>query len=423
MASAAVVIVGSLVLARVLSLSSDRDGFLAVAQAGLFVLFAVAALTLFAAVVMDFDRWVDTVRPVPKRVARRWIGRCVRSICRVVAWVFALYGGLMTWIWSTVGEALGGVIGRAGSALLWLWVWVGRSLSWVLGRSSVGLTSLWAWLVRAGEWLLVRYRVVAGLVWSWAGRALAWALDRSGVGLTSLWAWLVRAGEWLLVRYRVVAGLVWSWAGRALAWALDRSGVGLTLLWAWLVRAGTTALVLYRTVLRGVCLAVGRAFVWVLARIGAALTWLWSFIARTGVAFLMLCRSTSVRIWRAAVGREDAAKRKPLRGWYGAAVDSAFGIPPEGVTLDPVRLRRGRRAMPANRPRPNRPAFVDEGPRKAARATASSAVLEEERARYVGRQVTRRGERRVSEELLADALDQFQSTEDRPRGRGDRRDS
>ena len=379
MASAAVVIVGSLVLARVLSLSSDRDGFLAVAQAGLFVLFAVAALTLFAAVVMDFDRWVDTVRPVPKRVARRWIGRCVRSICRVVAWVFALYGGLMTWIWSTVGEALGGVIGRAGSALLWLWVWVGRSLSWVLGRSSVGLTSLWAWLVRAGEWLLVRYRVVAGLVWSWASRALSWALDRSGVGLT--------------------------------------------LLWARLVRAGTTALVLYRTVLRGVCLAVGRAFVWVLARIGAALTWLWSFIARTGVAFLMLCRSTSVRIWRAAVGREDAPKRKPLRGWYGAAVDSAFGIPPEGVTLDPVRLRRGRRAMPANRPRPNRPAFVDEGPRKAARATASSAVLEEERARYVGRQVTRRGERRVSEELLADALDQFQSTEDRPRGRGDRRDS
>jgi hypothetical protein len=379
MTSAAVVIVASLVLARVLSLSSDRDGFLAVAQAGLFILFAVAALTLFAAVVMDFDRWVDTVRPVPKRVARRWVGRGVRRICRVIAWVLALYGALMTWTWSTIGGALGGMIGRAGSALLWLWVWVGRALSWVLGRS--------------------------------------------GVGLTVVWAWLVRAGELVLVRYRVGAGRVWSWTGRALAWALDRSGQALTLVWARLVRAGTTALVVYRTVLHWVCLAVGRALVWVLARIGAALTWLWSFITRTGVAFLVFCRSTPVRLWRAAVGREDAAKRKPLRRWYGAAVDSAFGIPPEGVRLDPVRLRRGRRAMPANRPRPKRPAFVDEDSGEVARATASSGVLQEERARYVGRQVTRRGELRVSEELLADALDRLQSTEDRPRDRGDRRDS
>jgi hypothetical protein len=378
-ASAAVVTVASLVLARVLSLSSDRDGFLAVVQAGLFVLFAVAALTLFAAVVMDFDRWVDTVRPVPKRVARRWVGRGVRRICRVFAWVLALYGALMTWTWSTIGRALGGVIGRAASALLWLWVWLGRALSWVL--------------------------------------------DRAGVGLTLLWAWLVRAGEWLLVRYRVGAGWVWSSAGQSLSRALDRAGLGLTLLWAWLVRAATAALVLYRTALHGLWWAVGRAFVLVLARIGAALTSLWSFITRTGVAFLVFCRSTSVRLWRAAVGREDAAKRKPLRRWYGAAVDSAFGIPPEGVTRDPVRLRRGRRAMPANRPRPKRPAFVDEGSRDAARATASSAVLQEERARYVGRQVTRRGERRVSEEFLADALDRLQSTEDRPRDRGDRRDS
>jgi hypothetical protein len=376
--SAAVVIVASLVLARALSLSSDRDGSLAVAQAGLFVIFAVAALTLFAAVVMDFDRWVDTVPPVPKRVARRWVGRVVRRLCRLVAWVLTLYGAVMTWTWSTIGRVLGAVVGRAGSALLWLWLWVGSALSRVVGRTSVGLTVLWAWVVRAGEWLLVRYR--------------------AGVG-------------WL-----------WSSAGRGLAWTLDRSGAGLTVLWAWVVRVGVAALVRYRTTLRWLWLAVGRAIVWPLTRIGTALTAMWSLLTRVGAAFLGRCRSTAVLLWRVAVGREDEAKRKPLRRWYGAAVDSAFGIPPEGVSLDRVRLRRARRAMPANRPRPKRPAFLDEGSRETARATASSAVLQDQRARYVGRQVTQRGEHRVSEDLLA-ALDRFQPSRDQSRDRGDRRDS
>jgi hypothetical protein len=377
--SAAVVIVASLVLARALSLSSDRDGSLAVAQAGLFVIFAVAALTLFAAVVMDFDRWVDTVPPVPKRVARRWVGRVVRRLCRLVAWVLTLYGAVMTWTWSTIGRVLGAVVGRAGSALLWLWLWVGSALSRVVGRTSVGLTVLWAWVVRAGEWLLVRYR--------------------AGVG-------------WL-----------WSSAGRGLAWTLDRSGAGLTVLWAWVVRVGVAALVRYRTTLRWLWLAVGRAIVWPLTRIGTALTAMWSLLTRVGAAFLGRCRSTAVLLWRVAVGREDEAKRKPLRRWYGAAVDSAFGIPPEGVSLDRVRLRRARRAMPANRPRPKRPAFLDEGSRETARATASSAVLQDQRARYVGRQVTQRGEHRVSEDLLAAALDRFQPSRDQSRDRGDRRDS
>jgi hypothetical protein len=376
--SAAVVIVASLVLARALSLSSDRDGSLAVAQAGLFVIFAVAALTLFAAVVMDFDRWVDTVPPVPKRVARRWVGRVVRRLCRLVAWVLTLYGAVMTWTWSTIGRVLGAVVGRAGSALLWLWLWVGSALSRVVGRTSVGLTVLWAWVVRAGEWLLAWYR--------------------AGVG-------------WL-----------WSSAGRGLAWTLDRSGAGLTVLWAWVVRVGVAALVRYRTTLRWLWLAVGRAIVWPLTRIGTALTAMWSLLTRVGAAFLGRCRSTAVLLWRVAVGREDEAKRKPLRRWYGAAVDSAFGIPPEGVSLDRVRLRRARRAMPANRPRPKRPAFLDEGSRETARATASSAVLQDQRARYVGRQVTQRGEHRVSEDLLA-ALDRFQPSRDQSRDRGDRRDS
>jgi hypothetical protein len=379
-ASAAVVIVASLVLARALSLSNDRDGFLAVAQAGLFVLFAVAALTLFAAVVMDFDRWVDTVRPVPKRLARRWVGRGVRRICRVVAWVLALYGAVMTWTWSTIGGALGGVMGRAGSALLWLWVWVGRALSWALGRASVGLTVLWAWLARAGEWLLVRYRLGAGWVWSSSGRALARGLDRSGAGLTVLWAWLARAG--------------------------------------------IAALVLYRSALRALWSTVGGAVVWMLARIGAALTWLWSLITRSVEGFLVVSRSVMRRSWRAVAGREGEAPRKPLRRWYGAAVDSAFGIPPEGASLDPVRFRRAsRRAMPANRPRSGRPAFLDEASPDPARARANAAVLEDPRARYVGRQVTRRGQRRPTEELLADALDRYRSTEDRSRDQGDRRDS
>ena len=71
--SAAAIIVASLVVARMLSLESDRAGMVGVAQAVLFVAFAVAALTLFATVVMDFDRWVDTVSPVPKRTVRRWL--------------------------------------------------------------------------------------------------------------------------------------------------------------------------------------------------------------------------------------------------------------------------------------------------------------------------------------------------------------
>jgi hypothetical protein len=229
---------------------------------------------------------------------------------------------------------------------------------------------------------------------------------------------LVRAGEWLLVRYRVAAGWVWSSAARALAWALDRSGAGLTWLWARLTRVGTAALVVYRTALRGLWSAV----VWVLAGIGAALTWLWSLITRTGGAFLVGTGLVMRRSWRAAVvGREEP--RKPLRRWY----DSAFGIPPEGASgasLDQVRVRRSsRRAMPANRPRPGRPSFLDEPSPDPARARANAAVLEDPRARYVGRQLTRRGQRRTTEELLADALDRFQSTADRPRDGEDQRDS
>ncbi len=216
---AAVVIAASLVVARVLSVESDRVGVLGVAQAGLFVAFAIAALTLFATVVMDFDRWVDTVPPVPKRSVRRWVGRNARRISRLLALVLAWYGALMTWIWSTTGEALG----------------------WVLSRCVGGVSTLSVLSARAGTWVFSAYRIGAHWVWSWTGRGFVWVLGRVGEGLTWLWVSAVQAGAWVLVRYRAVAGWLWSSAGRGFVWVLGRVGEGLTWFWACLLYTSDAA--------------------------------------------------------------------------------------------------------------------------------------------------------------------------------------
>ncbi len=305
---AAVVIAASLVVARVLSVESDRVGVLGVAQAGLFVAFAIAALTLFATVVMDFDRWVDTVPPVPKRSVRRWVGRNARRISRLLALVLAWYGALMTWIWSTTGEALG----------------------WVLSRCVGGVSTLSVLSARAGTWVFSAYRIGAHWVWSWTGRGFVWVLGRVGDGLTWFWAWLVRACSLLL--------------------------------------------------------------------------------ARCGAAVRPLLRAT--------IGGERVATSTPRRRWYASAMDSVLGIPPEGTSLDPDARRRASRPRPANRPRPaRRPSFRERaqtvGSRNAPSGTSES-LTPDPRARYVGRQVTRRGERRRSEELLADALARFRSARDQP---------
>jgi hypothetical protein len=264
---------------------------------------------------------------------------------------------------------------------------------------------------------------VAGRLWSSAGRALARALDRTGVGLTVLWAWLVGAGGWLGARYRDVAGRLWSSAVRGLVRALGLAGAALTQTWAWLVRAGIRTLVWYRAAMRWLWSTVPRAVTLLFAGIGAGVAWLWAWLLRAGASTLAVCSAGMRELWSAAVGRNDEAPRKPLRRWYGAAVNSAFGIPPQGVSLDEVRRRRTRRPMPANRPRPHRPAYRGDretvASRERKRVAPEAELTLDPRARYVGRQVTRRGQRRKSEELLAAALARFRSSASRPRDRED----
>jgi hypothetical protein len=393
---AAVVIAASLVVARVLSVESDRVGVLGVAQAGLFVAFAIAALTLFATVVMDFDRWVDTVPPVPKRSVRRWVGRNARRISRLLALVLAWYGALMTWIWSTTGEALG----------------------WVLSRCVGGVSTLSVLSARAGTWVFSAYRIGAHWVWSWTGRGFVWVLGRVGEGLTWLWVSAVQSGAWVLVRYRAVAGWLWSSAGRGFVWVLGRVGEGLTWLWVWLVRAAGSGWAGFRAGMRWLWVSAGRGFVWVLGRVGDGLTWFWAWLVRACSLLLARCGAAVRPLLRATIGGERDATSTPRRRWYASAMDSVLGIPPEGTSLDPDARRRASRPRPANRPRPaRRPSFRERaqtvGSRNAPSGTSES-LTPDPRARYVGRQVTRRGERRRSEELLADALARFRSARDQP---------
>ncbi len=491
--SAAVVIVASLVVARVLSIESDRVGVLGVAQAGLFVAFAIAALTLFATVVMDFDRWVDTVPPVPKRPVRRLVGRNARRISRLLALVLAWYGAVMSWVWSTTGEALGWVLSRwvagvsslsvwlarAGTRVFsayrvgahWVWSFVGRGFVWVLALVGEGLTWLWVSAVQVGAWVLVRYRAGAHWLWLSTGRGFVWVLGRVGDGLTWLWVSAVQVGAWVLVRYRAGARWLWLSAGRGFAWVLARVGGGMTWLWVWVVRAGGSGWAAFRAGMRWLWLSAGRGFVWVLGRVGDGLTWLWVLLVRAGgsgwAAFragmrwlwlsagrrfvwvlvrvgdglswlwAWVVRASSsliVRLgaavsqrWRAAFGRERVRTSTPRRPWYSSAVDSVLGIPPEGVLRDPVPRRRATRPRPANRPRPlRRPTYGDHAEivrsRNATRTTSDSGLTSDSRARYVGRQITRRGERRKSEELLADALARFRSARSQPHEREEDRE-
>ncbi|HYU39436.1 MAG TPA: hypothetical protein VEM59_06315 [Acidimicrobiia bacterium] len=447
--SAVVVIVASLVVARVLSIESDRVGVLGVAQAGLFVAFAIAALTLFATVVMDFDRWVDTVPPVPKRPVRRWVGRNARRISRLLALVLAWYGAVMSWVWSTTGEALGWVLSRwvagVSSLSVWLaragtrvfsayrvgahrvWSFVGRGLVWVLALVGEGLTWLWVSAVQVGAWVLVRYRAGAHWLWLSTGRGFVWVLARVGEGLTWLWVSAVQVGAWVLVRYRAGARWLWLSAGRGFVWVLARVGEGLTWLWVWLVRAGGSGWAAFRAGMRWLWLSAGRGFAWVLARVGEGLTWLWVWLVRASSSLIVRLGAAVSQRWRAAFGRERVTTSTPRRPWYSSAVDSVLGIPPEGAPLDPVTRRRATRPRPANRPRPlRRPTYGDHAEtissRNATRTTSDSGLTSDSRARYVGRQITRRGERRKSEELLADALARFRSARSQPHEREEDRE-
>ena len=168
-----------------------RDGVGAVAagRAASFGVFAIASWTLLVAVLVDFDRWIDTVPPVPKRALRRLVARSARRVGRVLAWTLAVYGAGVTWLWSRAGRALG----------------------WMLVRSGAGLAWFWSTAARVVGGVLVWYGAAMGRMWSTAGRTLAWVLGRSGAGLTRLWSSIARAIAWVLVLYALVLTRLW-WA-------------------------------------------------------------------------------------------------------------------------------------------------------------------------------------------------------------------
>ncbi len=315
--TATLVVIASVVLARLIS--EDGVARFGLGQAALFFTFAIASIALFAVVVTDFDKWVETVPPVPKRALRRLTARRMKWVGDAGGAALALFGAGMTWFWSRVGGGLGWLASRAVARVAWFWTWVARAESAVLVEFGVAM-----------QW-----------VWSTAGRAVVSMLAHVGRGLTVLWVWAVRGAVRALIVYRTGMHRLWSGVGHAFAWTLARSGEGLTVLWVWAVRGGERALVRYRVAMQWLWSNTGRAFRWALIRVGVALRVSWTGFARGAGWTLARCRS-GVRLLRVAiVGRGDEPTPKPIRRWYTATVDAAFGIPPAGT--NGRRVRRPRR--------------------------------------------------------------------------------
>ena len=299
-----------MVLARFLS-----DGDVArfgIGQAALFLAFGVSSIVLFALVVIDFDRWIETVPPVPKRVVRRFVGRVTRRVRRTGAWALAGFGAAMTWFWSRVGAALGFVVGHSVRGMTQFWSWVARAEAAVLANVAAGLTVFWSWIARGG----------------------AWALTRSGAGLSVAWTWAVRTGVRALIVYRTVMHRLWTSVGHGFAWTVVRVGRGLTVAWAWAVHGGERGLVRYRAAMQWLWSTLARAVRWTASRTATGLRVVWTGVAR-GLAWTFgRCRAGLRRAWLAVAGRGDEPTPKPIRRWYTATVDAAFGIPPDGASVD-----------------------------------------------------------------------------------------
>ena len=308
--TACAVIVASAVAARLLS--EDGVASFSPGQAALFFAFAIASLTLFVLVVFDFDKWVETVPPVPKRVMRGVIRRGARRIGRAAGWMLAYYGAGMTWVWSRVGAALG----------------------WVVARSVAGVARFSSWAARVADASLIWYGAAMHWSWSTVGRAFVWTLAHVGEGLTTLWAVLVRGGLRALVLYRAAMHWLWAPVGHALTRTLARTGEGLTVLWVAVAHGGVRALVLYRTGMHWLWSNAGRVTARAFAATGAALTVLGAAIARAGAWSRVHCAKGIKRVWWATVGRGDEPTPKPIRRWYTATVDAAFGIPPDDASVD-----------------------------------------------------------------------------------------
>jgi hypothetical protein len=80
--------------------------------------------------------------------------------------------------------------------------------------------------------------------------------------------------------------------------------------------------------------SLGLAARWTATRAATALRVAWTGVARGGGWTLRHCRSAFRRAWLAVAGRGDEAKPRPIRRWYTATVDAAFGIPPDGTSVD-----------------------------------------------------------------------------------------
>lgn len=308
--TATAVVIASVVVARFLSNGGVAQ--FGIRQAALFVAFGVSSLVLFAFVVTDFDRWTETVRPVPKRLVRRSVGRLTRRVRRAGAWMLALYGATMAWLWSRVGAALGSVTARSARQVTRFSSWVTRAAGAVLADVGSGLTVMWMWIARA----------------------LTWAVVHLGEGLTVGWAWAVRRGERALVVYRGVLHRSWTAIGHGVSWTAVHSGEALAVAWAWVARSGERGLVRYRAVMQWLWSIAGRVAHWAASRVATALRVLWTYVARGLAWTFRVFRSGLRRAWLSVAGRGDEARPKPIRRWYTATVDSAFGIPPDGTSVD-----------------------------------------------------------------------------------------
>jgi hypothetical protein len=347
--TASAVAIASVVLARLLS--DDDVARFGIGQAALFLAFGVSSIVLFALVVTDFDRWVETVPPVPKRVVRRSVARATRRVRLAGAWALAGFGAAMTWLWSRVGAVLGVVIAHSARRLTQFWSWVARAEAAVLAKAAAALTVFWSWIARGG----------------------AWALARSGAGITVVWVWAVRGGVRAVIVYRMVVHRLWTSVGHGFAWTVVRTGRGLTVAWAWAVRGGERGLVRYRAAMQWLWATVARATRWAAGRTATGLRVTWTGVAR-GLAWTFgRGRAGLGRAWLAVAGRGDEPTPKPIRRWYTATVDAAFGIPPDGASVD---VFGGRVAPPGREGGGNREGETVGAPgARTSRGTDDDAVL------------------------------------------------
>ncbi|HMF03274.1 MAG TPA: hypothetical protein VKH17_00555 [Acidimicrobiia bacterium] len=283
--------------------SDDDVANFGIGQAALFLVFGVSSIVLFAVVVTDFDRWTETLSPVPKGVVRRLVGRATKRVRHAGGGALAAYGAAMTWFWSRVGAAIGRVTAASARRVTWFWSWVAHAEGAVLANLGNGLTWFWTWVVRRGVRALIVYRAVMHRFWTAVGHGFAWAVVRAGAGLTWFWMWVVRGGVRALVLYRGAMQRIWSTVELAARWGATRTAVALRVMWTGVARGGG----------------------WTLRR----------------------CRSGLKRAWLAVAGRGDEATPKPIRRWYTATVDAAFGIPPDGTSVDVF----GGRVAPVGRER------------------------------------------------------------------------